>query len=117
MDGEVRLKAKLYHNPACSTSRRVLDEMRDAGIQVEIVEYLKRPPAREVLRKIYADAGLSPRDGLRSRVAAAAALSQADGEAILEAMESNPALIERPILVIEKGARLCRPAERWREIA
>lgn len=110
------MKATIYHNPKCSTSRQVLDMLRAAGADVTIVEYLKTPPSRDDLRRLYASAGLTPREGLRMREDAAKALADAGDEAILDAMASNPILIERPLVETEKGVRLARPKERVYEI-
>ena len=110
------MKATIYHNPKCSTSRQVLDMLRQADADVTIVEYLKTPPTRDELRRLYSSAGLSPREGLRMREDAARALADASEDAILDAMAANPILIERPLVETEKGVRLARPKERIYEI-
>jgi arsenate reductase len=110
------MKVTIYHNPDCGTSRKTLDILREAGAEVTVVEYLKAPPSRDVLKRLYARAGLSPREGLRAKEEAAAALQGADDDTILDAMMANPILIERPLVETEKGARLCRPQDRVREI-
>jgi len=113
------MKAVIWHNPGCSTSRKALDILRaTAGVEVEIVLYLKTPPTRAKLAQLYADAGITPRDGLRTRNtdAAARGLTTADAGTILDAMVADPVLIERPLVETEKGVRLCRPLERIHEI-
>lgn len=110
------MKATIFHNPRCGTSRNTLAILEDAGAAVEIVEYLKTPPSRARLKALYASAGIAPRQGLRTKEPAAAALAEADDEAILDAMIADPILIERPLVETEKGTRLCRPAETVREI-
>ena len=110
------MKATIWHNPNCGTSRKTLEILRDSGADVTIVEYLKTRPTRDELRRVYARAGLSPAEGLRRKEEGAAALAESGDEAVLEAMVANPALIERPIVETEKGARLCRPQDRVREI-
>ena len=110
------MKATIYHNPKCSTSRQTLEMLRDAGADVTVIDYLKTPPTRDELRRLYARAGLTPAQGLRTKEAAATALAGASGDAILEAMAANPILIERPLVETEKGVRLGRPKEKVREI-
>jgi arsenate reductase len=110
------VKATIYHNPNCGTSRKTLDILRESGADVTVVEYLKAPPSREELKRLYAAAGISPREGLRAKEEAAAPVREADDEAVLDAMMANPVLIERPLVQTEKGVRLCRPQDRVREI-
>jgi arsenate reductase len=111
------MKATILHNPRCGTSRNTLAMLESIpGIDVTVVEYLKTPPARDELARLYARAGISPRDGLRTKEDAAAALADADDDAILDAMVANPILIERPLVETDKGVRLCRPAEKVTEI-
>ena len=106
------MKATIYHNPKCSTSRQVLDMLREAGADVTVIEYLKTPPSRAELQRLYALAGLTPQQGLRMREDAAAALVDASADAVLDAMAADPILIERPLVETEKGVRLARPRER-----
>jgi arsenate reductase len=110
------MKATIWHNPACGTSRKTLAILQEAGADVEVIEYLKNPPAREKLAALYARAGITPREGLRTRQDDAAPLLDADGDTILDAMIANPILIERPLVETEKGVRLCRPQDKVREI-
>ena len=114
------MKATIWHNPRCGTSRKTLQILREAGAAVTIVEYLDHPPSKDELRRLYQRAGISPRDGLREKERLAQDLDLVSGavsdEAILDAMVQNPILIERPLVETEKGARLCRPEDRVREI-
>ena len=110
------MKATIWHNPRCGTSRNTLALLEEAGAEVTVIEYLKTPPSREQLVRLYERAGITPRDGLRAREDAAAGLADADDEAILDAMMANPILINRPLVETDKGVRLCRPAEKVREI-
>jgi arsenate reductase len=111
------MKATIYHNPRCSKSREALAILNDTpGIEVEIVEYLKTPPSRETLKDLYERAGMTAREGLRIAEDAAKPLKGADDDTILDAMAANPILIERPLVVTEKGVRLGRPPERIRDI-
>jgi len=114
------MKATIYHNPRCGTSRNTLEMMREAGVEPQVVEYLKHPPSRTRLKQLLKAAGVSVRDALRSKEAIYAELGLADpkvsDDKLLEAMVDNPILIERPIVETEKGVRLCRPAELVREI-
>jgi arsenate reductase len=110
------VKATIYHNPNCGTSRKTLDILRESGADVTVIEYLKSPPSREELKRLYGAAGISARQGLRAKEDAAAPVRDADDEAVLDAMAANPILIERPLVETEKGVRLCRPQDRVREI-
>jgi arsenate reductase len=110
------LKATIYHNPKCSTSRQVLDMLREAGAEVTVIDYLKTPPSKAELQRLYAQAGLTPHQGLRMREDAAAALTDASDDAVLDAMAAHPILIERPLVETEKGVRLARPKEKLYEI-
>jgi len=114
------MKATIWHNPNCGTSRKTLDILREAGADVSVIEYLKTPPSKEELKRLYDRAGISPREGLRARESLAEDLDLVSGrvsdEAILEAMIENPILIERPLVETEKGVRLCRPQDKVREI-
>ena len=114
------MKATIYHNPMCGTSRKTLDILRDEGCDVWIQEYLKNPPSRDELARLYKRAGISPRDGLRAKepLAVELGLDQPDvaDDEVLDAMVAHPILIERPIVETPKGVRLCRPQEKVREI-
>ena len=114
------MRATIYHNPRCGTSRKTLEILENEGAEVTIIEYLKTPPAKAELKRLYERAGISPRQGLRAKEALAQDLDLVDGSvsdnAILEAMVENPILIERPLVETEKGVRLCRPQDRVREI-
>jgi arsenate reductase len=114
------MKATIYHNPMCGTSRKTLEILRDSGADVWVHEYLKQPPSREELARMYDRAGITPRQGLRAKepLAAELGLTAADvsEEAILDAMVEHPILIERPIVETAKGVRLCRPQDMVREI-
>lgn len=112
------MQATIWHNPKCSTSRNTLALLRDAGAEVTIVEYLKTPPTRAELERLYARAGLSAREGLRTKepLAKELGLAEASDAAILDAMAAHPILIERPLVETAKGVRLGRPPEAVREI-
>ena len=114
------MKAVIYHNPMCGTSRKTLEILHNEGADVTIVEYLKNPPSKAELGRLYERAGLTPREGLRAREQLAKDLDLVEGavsgDAILDAMIDNPILIERPIVETEKGVRLCRPQDMVREI-
>ena len=109
------MNAVIFHNPACGTSRKTLALLEERGANVTVVEYLKNPPTRAELQRIYARAGITPRDGLRAREPLAAELGLNDpgvsDAAILDAMMAHPILINRPLVETDKGAALCRPQE------
>jgi arsenate reductase (glutaredoxin) len=113
------MKASIWHNPACGTSRKTLEILRETpGVEVSVIEYLKKPPTAAKLKQLYAAAGITPRQGLRTRGSPAEELGllDAEGDAILAAMAKEPILIERPLVETEKGVRLCRPQDVVREI-
>lgn len=114
------MSATIFHNPACGTSRKTLDILRDEGVEVNIREYLKDPPTRDELKALYQRAGMSLREGLRAKepLAAELGLTAPDvaDDTILDAMLAHPILINRPLVVTEKGVRLCRPQDKVREI-
>lgn len=120
MEKRASERATIYHNPKCSTSRKVLGMLREAGIEPEVVEYLKAPPSRAKLKALIAAAGLTPRGLLRKKETAYRELKLDDpklgDEALIDAMLEQPILIERPIVETERGVRLCRPPERVEQI-
>ncbi|HEX5513677.1 MAG TPA: arsenate reductase (glutaredoxin) [Gammaproteobacteria bacterium] len=105
----------IYHNPACGTSRNTLAMIEASGEVPEIIEYLKTPPSRERLVELLALMGISPRELLRRKGTPYDNLGLDDpslsDEQLVEAMVAHPILINRPIVVTSKGARLCRPSE------
>ena len=113
------MRATIWHNPACGTSRKALAILQATpGVAVTVVEYLKQPPCADKLAQLYRDAGITPQQGLRLRGTDAAerGLPDADAATVLAAMAANPALIERPLVETDKGVRLCRPQDTVREI-
>ena len=113
------MKATIWHNPKCGTSRNTLAILQERdGLDVEVVEYLKNPPTRAKLAQLYRDAGMTPNEGLRLRGTDAEerGLPDADADAVLDAMAQDPILINRPLVETEKGVRLCRPKELVEEI-
>ena len=105
----------IYHNPDCGTSRNTLAMIRNAGIEPHVIEYLKCPPSRALLKDLIARMGITPRGLLRDKGTPYAALGLGDPslseDALIEAMMAHPILINRPIVVSPKGVRLCRPSE------
>lgn len=113
------MKATIWHNPKCGTSRKTLAILEETpGIELEVVEYLKAPPSAQKLAQLYRDAGITPQEGLRLKGTDAQerGLPEADDAAVLAAMAAEPSLIERPLVETEKGARLCRPQDKVHEI-
>jgi arsenate reductase (glutaredoxin) len=110
----------IYHNPVCGTSRKTLEILRESGSEPRIVEYLRTPPTRDELKRLYDRAGISPREGLRSKEAIAEELGltrpDVSDDEILDAMMEHPILINRPLVETDKGVRLCRPQDLVREI-
>ncbi|XLZ72870.1 arsenate reductase (glutaredoxin) [Massilia sp. SR12] len=114
------MEATIYHNNSCSNSRGALALLREAGIEPEIIEYLKAPPSREVLLDLIARAGLTARGAMRDKGELYDQLGLADEslpeEKLVDAMMAHPELINRPFVVTDKGVRLCRPPETVKEI-
>jgi arsenate reductase len=114
------MSVTIFHNPACGTSRNTLALIRHAGIEPVVIEYLQTPPSREKLRELVAAMGISVRDLLRQKGTPYAELGLDDptlsDEQLLDAMVAHPILINRPIVVTDLGAKLCRPSEEVLEL-
>jgi len=114
------MKATIYHNPMCGTSRKTLEILRDSGADIWVREYMKDPPSRDELKSLYERAGITPREGLRAKESLAEELGltrpDVSDEEVLDAMLQHPVLINRPLVETPKGVRLCRPQEIVREI-
>ena len=106
----------IYHNPSCGTSRNTLELIRQSGETPEVIEYLLTPPARATLVALLAGMGMAPRDLLREKGTPYLTLGLDNqtltDEQLIDAMMAHPILINRPIVVTEKGAALCRPSEK-----
>ncbi len=105
----------IYHNPACGTSRNTLGLIRNAGVEPHVIEYLKTPPTRALLKQLLDRAGLTVREILRENGAPFAELGLDDpslsDDALLDAIDAHPILMNRPLVVSPKGVKLCRPSE------
>jgi arsenate reductase len=105
----------IYHNPACGTSRNTLALIRNAGVEPQVIAYLKTPPSRAVLRELIGRMGIPVRALLREKGTPFHELGLGDpafsDDALLDAMLAHPILINRPIVVSPRGVRLCRPSE------
>ncbi len=114
------MKVTIHHNPSCGTSRKTLEILRESGAEVTVNEYLKTPPSRAELERLYARAGITPREGLRAKDPLATELSllgpDVTDEQVLDAMVAHPILIERPLVETEKGVVLARPQDKVRDI-
>ena len=114
------MSVTIFHNPACGTSRNVLGLIREAGIEPVVIEYLKTPPSKEALRALVAAMGIPVRELVRQKGTPYAELGLDDpalsDEQLLDAMLGHPILINRPIVVTERGTKLCRPSEAVREL-
>lgn len=110
----------IYHNPKCATSRKVLGMIRDAGVEPRVIEYLKTPPSRTELVALLKRMGITPRALLRRRGTPYDALGLDDpgksDDALIDAIIANPVLMERPVVASDKGAVLCRPVDRVRDV-
>ena len=116
----VKPEVVIYHNPACTTSRKVLGMIREAGVEPRIIDYLKTPPNRKVLLDLLHRMGLKPRQILRRRGTPYDELGLADpgksDDMLIDAILAHPVLMERPVVVGPRGVRLCRPPERVQEV-
>jgi arsenate reductase len=105
----------IYHNPACGTSRNTLGLIRNAGIEPHVIEYLKTPPSRAMLKNLIARMGVGVREVIREKGTPYADLGlaspQITDEDLIDAMLAHPVLINRPIVVTPLGVKLCRPSE------
>ncbi|MES3001517.1 MAG: arsenate reductase (glutaredoxin) [Pseudomonadota bacterium] len=105
----------IYHNPQCGTSRNTLGLIRNAGIEPTVIEYLTHPPTRERLKELIAAMGIPVRDAMRRKGTPYDELGLDDpavtDDQLLDAMLAHPILINRPIVVTQRGVRLCRPSE------
>lgn len=112
------MRVTIYHNPNCSNSRRCLEIIRDEGFEPTIIEYLKFPLDMAALEKLIAKLRVPVREVVRTKEPAYSelGLASANDRQLLKAMASNPILLNRPIVVTEKGAKLCRPPELVHEI-
>jgi arsenate reductase len=114
------MRMVIYHNEACSTSRRVLALLRAAGAEVEVVDYLAEGWTRGQVLGLFAAAGVTVREALRVSEAVTEVLGLTDptlpDEALLAAMVAHPILVQRPIVCSARGVRLCRPLERVLEL-
>ena len=106
----------IHHNPGCGTSRNVLELIRASGTEPVVIEYLDTGWTKPQLLALFAAAGLSPREALRTTKSPAAELGLledgVDEETLLDAMVAHPVLVNRPIVASPRGVRLCRPSER-----
>lgn len=114
------MKATIYHNPKCGTSRKTKAILEEAGTDLTVVEYLKNPLSRDELKRIYDRAGMKPSEGLRAKEKLAEELDLNDGskseDEILDAIAANPILMNRPLVETDKGAALCRPQDKVHDI-
>lgn len=114
------MKATIWHNPDCGTSRKTLAILQEtAGLDVTVIEYKKTPFERNKLVQLFRDAGLSPRQALRTRGSRAEELGLMDSdntEHMLDEMAQDAMLVERPFVETDKGVRLCRPQDKVHEI-
>jgi arsenate reductase len=105
----------IYHNPNCGTSRNTLGLIRNAGIEPHVIEYLKTPPTRALLKRLIERMGATVRSVLREKGTPFNGLGLGEpsltDDQLLDAMIARPILINRPIVVTPKGVRLCRPSE------
>ncbi|KKC33606.1 arsenate reductase (glutaredoxin) [Devosia psychrophila] len=105
----------IYHNPDCGTSRNTLAMIRQSGVEPVVIEYLKTPPSRDRIVELVSTAGMSLRDSIRQKDTPYAELGLDDmsltDDALLDAIEAHPILLNRPFVETSVGTRLCRPSE------
>lgn len=106
------MKVTIYHNPRCSTSRNTLAYLRDKDIEPEIVQYLKETPTAAELKDLFDTLGIPVHDGIRTREAEYKELglsAETPDNELIDAIVAHPRLLQRPIVVTSKGARIARP--------
>ena len=105
----------IYHNPNCGTSRNVLAMFRDAGYAPQVVEYLKTPPSKTELERLVKMLGMPIRNMMRRKGSPYEELALDDpkwtDKQLIDFIMQHPILIERPIVVVDDRAWLCRPSE------
>jgi arsenate reductase len=105
----------IFHNPSCGTSRNTLALIRHAGVEPQVVEYLKTPPSKEELRELLREMGIGARDLLREKGTPYGELGLADSkwtdEQLLDFIQQHPLLMNRPVVRTTLGTKLCRPSE------
>jgi arsenate reductase (glutaredoxin) len=110
----------IYHNPSCGTSRKVLGMLRHSGTEPKVIEYLKTPPSKAELKNLLKQMGMTPRQLLRRRGTPFDELGLGDpaktDDQLIDAILAHPILMERPVVVSDKGVRLCRPPEKVMEL-
>jgi arsenate reductase len=114
------MSVTIWHNPKCSTSRKVLEMIRARGVEPKIVLYAETPPSEREIKTVLKDAGLAPCDLLRRRGTPYDELGldnpKVTDAALIAQMHKHPLLMERPVVISPKGTRLCRPPEKVAEI-
>jgi len=109
------MSVTIYHNPDCGTSRNTLAMIRQSGVEPVVIEYLKTPPSRDKLKQLIEAMGIPVRALLREKGTPFRELGLDDpkwsDDELIDQMLAHPILINRPIVVTAKGARLCRPSE------
>lgn len=114
------MTTKIYHNPRCSKSRQTLELLNEKGIETEVIEYLNTPPDAAALEKILTGLGMEPRELMRKGQDEYKTLGLDDEslsrDALIKAMIENPILIERPIVITDKGIAIGRPIENVKKI-
>lgn len=112
------MKATIYHNPSCSKSRHALDRLEQSGADITVVEYLTETPSRAELAAVIAAAGLAVRDAVRVNEPEHRdlGLTGADDDALLDALVAHPRLIQRPLVVTDRGSAMARSDEALDEV-
>jgi arsenate reductase len=114
------MHVKIYHNPRCSKSRQTLQVLKKHNVEPEVIEYLKTPPDKSTIKQILQQLGLSPRELMRQKEAEYKENQLDDpnltNDQLIEAMLKHPKLIERPIVITDKGVALGRPPEKVLEV-
>ncbi|WP_395024756.1 arsenate reductase (glutaredoxin) [Comamonas odontotermitis] len=109
------ITATIYHNARCSNSRGALTLLQERGITPHVVDYLQQPLDVLQLAQLIAQLGVPVRDVMRSKEAIYQELGLDDptwsDAQLIDHIAAHPILLNRPIVVTDKGARLCRPPE------
>jgi arsenate reductase (glutaredoxin) len=107
------MSVMIYHNSHCGTCLAVLDIVREAGIEPVLIDYMAAPPSHEEILALLLGMDMTPRQLLRTKERVYLSLNLDDesktDRQIIDAMLAHPELMQRPIVVTEKGVKLCRP--------
>ena len=106
------MEATIYHNPRCGTSRNVMEILKENNADITVIEYLNNPPSVEELKELLSKLNLDSEGLMRKKQEEYSLITPTmSEEEKIKIIHENPILIERPIVITPKGAKICRPKE------